>query len=155
MLVLGIVLTWAAPARAARAWEQERARVQSMLASADARRVSSVLAEVSLRASTPEAFAAEVVRTLADQPDGGRVSPATDALLRALFGRILQAMALGRTAPAVVAAPALSSGPVPQVAVEAPAVGNTAAAAPSQAYVAVEGAVTPSQLRPAIQSQGP
>lgn len=155
MLVLGIALAWAAPARAARAWEAEWEQVQAMLASADAQRVSAALAAASLRAATPEAFATEVVRALAELPADGRVAPATDALLRALFGRILQAMALGRSAPAVVVAPSLSDGPVPQVAVETPAVRPVLAARSPSDYADSGGVNAPRQKRPAIQTQGP
>jgi hypothetical protein len=155
MLVLGIALAWAAPARAARAWEKDRRQVQSMLASADARRVSSALAEASLRAATPEAFATEVVRALADQPADGRVSPATDALLRALFGRILQAMALGRTAPAIVVAASTWDGPVPQAGVEATPPEPAGCPGATQAGPGLPTAATPGEERPSIQAQGP
>jgi hypothetical protein len=155
MLILGIALAWAAPARAARAWEKERRQVQSMLASADSRRVSSALAEASLRAATPEAFAAEVVRVLADKPAGGRVSPATDALLRALFGRILQAMALGRTAPAIVVAASTWDGPVPQAGVEATPPEPAAHPVATHAGEGLDMASPPCEERPSIQAQGP
>lgn len=155
MLVLGIALAWAAPARAARAWESEWEQVQATLASSDAQRISAALAEASLRAATPEAFASEVVRALAAQRADGRVSPATDALLRALFGRILQAMALGRTVPAVIGASSLSDGPVPQAAVEMSAVRPESDDPVIRDYVAPARAVVPAVERPQIQSQGP
>lgn len=103
-LLLGLALAWAAPARAARAWASERNRVTELLTAHDAARVEAALEAASRRAASPEAFAAEVVRALDGTVARGDVSPAADALLRALYGRILQAMTLGGGTPAFLVA---------------------------------------------------
>jgi hypothetical protein len=155
-LLLGIALAWAAPARAARAWDAERERAASLIAKDDAARVEQVLTRASRLATSPEEFAAEVARALADLPRG-EVSPAADALLKALFGRMIQAMSLGLgSSAAFVSSPAPDRAPAPEPATTLAAVRPAPAAAVStprpEAGVPRQG---PLEARPQVQTQGP
>jgi len=153
-LVLGFALAWAAPARAARAWEKERSEAAALIAAEDAVRVEAALTLAAYRAVSPADFAAEVVRALDGTHDG--VSPAADALLRALFGRILQAMSLGQGPAAVFAAPQVSEVPPTPTPALAPD-GRAGRPATTIAQLApTEGArPVPREARPDIQTLGP
>jgi hypothetical protein len=155
-LLLGIALAWAAPARAARAWDAERERAASLIAKDDAARVEQVLARASRLAASPEEFATEVARALADMPRG-EVSPAADALLRALFGRMIQAMSLGLgSSAAFVSPPAPDRAPAPQPATLLVAVRPAPAAAMSESRRDVAAPRWgPLEARPQVQTQGP
>jgi hypothetical protein len=156
-LVLGLALAWAAPARAARAWATERSRVTELLTADDAARVDAALEAASRRTSSPEAFAAEVVRALAGGPAAGDVSPAADALLRALFGRMIQAMTLGGGSP-VFLVPATADGPAPAPAECAAATGSgTGAPTRAQAPAPLDppSLRVPREARPQVQTLGP
>jgi hypothetical protein len=120
--------------------------------------VEAALAVASYRAASPEAFAAEVVRALAQGIAADDVSPAADALLRALFGRMLQAMTLGRGSQAVFAAPSTAGAIAPALA-PAPAPAPLRAPPPPVAASSRAGSesqsVVPREARPHVQALGP
>jgi iron complex outermembrane receptor protein len=157
-LLLGLALGWAAPARAAHAWAEERAGAAALLAADDTARVEAALVEAAARAASPADFAAEVVRALAARP-AADLSPAADALLRALYAHILQAMRLGQgpqavllaARPDVAAVPAAA--PLPAPGVETPRPVALAAVRPERAVGGL--APLPREARPQVQPLGP
>ena len=89
-LLLGLALGVAAPARAAHVRAAERERAAALLAGADVARVEKAIRVAAARTTTAAGFAEEVARLLAD--GSGEPSPAADALLQALFGRLFRAL---------------------------------------------------------------
>jgi hypothetical protein len=107
-LLLGLALGVAAPARAAHVRAAERERVAALLAEADAARVEAAVRTAAARTATAADFAVEVARLLADGT--GAPSPAADALLQTLFGRLFRALSLEKIpAAALVTAPSSAS----------------------------------------------
>jgi len=132
-LLLGLALGVAGPVRAAQARVDDEARLAALLADADAARVERALRTAAAQTSTADDFAREVTRLLVD----GTRSPARDALLETLFGRLFQALRLehGTTAVLVATSPVPHLGP--------PAAASLAPALAAASGLRVVGAVRP------------
>ncbi len=155
-LLLGLALGVAAPARAAHLRAAERERADALLAGADAARVEAAIRTAADHTTTAEDFAAEVTRLLADGT--GVPSPAADALLQSLFGRLFRALTLERVpTAALVAAPSLASlhgagdGELARPVPSAPRpVASAVLVYPAEVF-----APRPHEVRPGVQPLGP